>query len=329
MSKATAKAYSNIALVKYWGKGDETLRLPVNTSIAVGLDAIFTTTTVEFSDSYAQDEVAIDGDVFSSDEVERVSHHLDLIRTQAQIKTRAKVVTKNNFPKAVGAASSASGFAALTVAAATAAGLTLSEKDLSIIARQGSGSATRSVTGGISQWQKGTSSETSFAEKIESPAEWNLKVLLVFVGELQQKKVGSTEGMRLASTSPYFETAVVEAGKNIERLRSALSEKNWQKFGQVIEDECYRLHLVCMSSTPNILYWEAPTVAIFQKLLQLRETKKVYGFFTVDAGPHVHVVCQEDDVELIKSELKSVPSVTDIIECGVAPGAQILNDHLF
>lgn len=328
MSKATAKAYSNIALVKYWGKGDEQLRLPVNSSIAIGLDSIYTVTTVEFAEKYQEDQVEIDGEVFNDDEKSRVSQHLDIIRTQARMSFPAKVVTKNNFPKAVGAASSASGFAALTVAAAEAAGLTLSTKELSMIARQGSGSATRSVTGGMSIWHQGGSNETSFAEKIEYPAEWDLAVLLVFIGQPKAKKMSSTKGMELASTSPYFTRAVEEAEKNIERIQQALKAKDWTAFGKVIEDECYRLHTLCMTSTPNILYWEGTTIDIFQMLLQLRRSG-VDAFFTVDAGPHVHIVCHRQDIPKIQTALSTLKNIHQVIECGIAGPAQVIHESLF
>ncbi len=328
MSKATAKAFSNIALVKYWGKGDEQLRLPVNSSAAVGLDGIYTLTTVEFSADYAEDEVEIDGETFANEEKQRVSRHLDLIRHQAGLEQRARVVTKNNFPKAVGAASSASGFAALTVAAAAAADLQLSEKELSLIARQGSGSATRSVTGGLSIWHAGTSSETSFAERIEYPPDWDLRVLLLFVGDVKAKKVSSSKGMSLASTSPYFQTAIAEAEANIKRLQQALTDRSWTALGKVIEDECYRLHMLCQTSSPNILYWEGTTVDIFQKLYELRAAG-IEAFFTVDAGPHVHVICQQSDVAAVKSALQTLVGISNVVECGIAGPATVIEEHLF
>ncbi|HEX7018225.1 MAG TPA: diphosphomevalonate decarboxylase [Patescibacteria group bacterium] len=326
--KSTARAHSNIALVKYWGKGDEELRLPVNSSLAITLDKIFTETTVEFSNSLKKDEVTMDGDTFNEQETERVSRHLDLIRQRANLTARAKVVTKNNFPKGVGAASSASGFAALSVAAAAATGLKLSEKELSVLARQGSGSASRSIPGGITVWHKGDSSHTSFAEKIEYPSEWNLKVLLVFVGDLHQKKVGSTEGMAIAQTSPYYQIAIQEAEENIERMKKTFKKKDWLKCGEIIEAETFRLHMLCMTSIPHLLYWRGTTVDVFQKLIALRE-ENIYGFFTVDAGPHVHVVCQEKDVKKITSELQAIEGITDIVECGIGGPAKLIDSHLF
>lgn len=328
MQKATAQAHSNIALVKYWGKGDEKLRLPVNSSVAIALDNLTTTTTVEFREDLDTDEVELLGDGFETGEVEKVSKHLDRVRVLANISLKAKVVSKNGFPKAAGMASSASGFAALSEAAASAAGLHLSEKELSILARQGSGSASRSVPGGVSVWHAGTSSETSFAEPIPYPESWDLHVLLVMAEDTSVKKVGSTEGMALATTSPYFNTAVSEAEKNIENLRAAMGKGDFRAFGKVIEDECFRLHTICMTTTPNILYWRGVTVEVFQKLLKIRESG-VEAFFTVDAGPHVHVICQGKDVEVVKKSLGELSGIKTIIECEIGDGAKIIEDHLF
>jgi diphosphomevalonate decarboxylase len=322
MKKTTAVAHSNIALVKYWGKGDEKLRLPVNSSAAIALDNLTTTTTVEFREDLNVDEVELIGEGFEAGEVEKVSKHLDRVREMAKMNLKAKVVSENSFPKAAGMASSASGFAALSVAAASAAGLNLNERELSILARQGSGSASRSVPGGVSVWHAGTSSATSYAERIDYPKEWDLHVLLVMAEDTTAKKVGSTEGMALAATSPYFKTAVEEAEKDIERLRGAMKKGDWRAFGKVIEDECFRLHMLCMTTTPNILYWRGVTVEVFQKLLKIRE-QGVIAFFTVDAGQHVHVICQGKDVEEVKKSLSEVAGIKTIIECVIGEGAKI------
>lgn len=328
MQKTTVQAHSNIALVKYWGKGDEKLRLPVNSSAAIALDNLTTTTTVEFRDDLTADQVELVGDGFEAGEIEKVSKHLDKIREMAKIDLKAKVVSQNSFPKAAGMASSASGFAALSVAAAAAAGLELSEKELSILARQGSGSASRSVPGGVSVWHAGTSSETSYAEPITYPKDWDLHVLLVMAEDISVKKIGSTEGMALATTSPYFRIAVEEAEKDIERLSQAMRKGDWSAFGKVIEDECFRLHMLCMTTTPNILYWRGITVEVFQKLLKIRESG-IEAFFTVDAGPHVHVVCQGKDVESVKKSLEELSGIKTIITCGIGEGAKIIENHLF
>jgi len=192
------------------------------------------------------------------------------------------------------------------------------------LARQGSGAASRSVPGGVSVWHKGGSSETSFAEKIDYPKNWDLKVLLVFVGGMQAKKVGSTEGMALTQdTSPFFKIGVEEAEKNVERIQEAMRRGDWKGFGKVIEDECFRLHALCMTTTPNILYWSGETVAIFQKLYELR-SRGIMAFFTVDAGPQVHIVCKNRDIEKIKSEINTISGISSLVECGIAGSAQVI-----
>ncbi len=161
MGKATAIAHANIAFIKYWGVRDAALRLPTNNSLSMNLDAAYTTTTVEFAAGYRQDVVVLDGVGATGQERARVVEHLDRVRALAGIATPARVVSVNSFPTAAGIASSASGFAALTVAACAAAGLNLSEKELSVLARLGSGSACRSVPGGFVEWRAGESSEDS------------------------------------------------------------------------------------------------------------------------------------------------------------------------
>lgn len=328
MNKATAKAHPNIALVKYWGKGDPALRLPVNSSVAIALSDLTTTTTVEFRESLKKDEISLMGDGFEDGENERVIAHLDIIRQMAGIKYGAKIVSKNSFPKAAGMASSASGFAALSIAAAKAAGLDLSERELSILARQGSGSASRSIPGGVAVWHGGTNSETSFAENIPYPKDWDIRVLLVMAEDTSAKKIGSTEGMSLAKTSPYFELAVQEAELNIQRIQQAMKDGNWRAFGKVIEDECYRLHTICMTTNPNILYWRGITIEVFQKLYEIRE-KGIDAFFTVDAGPHVHVICRNKDVDLVKNEILKLSGIKTVIESGIGEKAQIVEENLF
>jgi len=328
MGKATAKAHSNIALVKYWGKQDAGLRLPVNSSVAIALDEAYTLTTVEFDEKLMSDQIELVGEGFEEKEKEKVSAHLDRVREMAGITTKARVVSKNNFPKAAGMASSASGFAALSMAAAKAAGLEMTERELSVLARIGSGSASRSVPGGVAVWYTSETSEESYAERIEFPAEWKIKVLLVMAEDTSAKKVGSTEGMALAKTSPYFQTGIEEAGENLERIKEAMNAGDWTGFGKVIEDECYRLHTICMTSQPNILYWRGVTIEVFQTLYALRE-RGVEAFFTVDAGPHVHVICKEENAEEVKAELAKLGGIKTIIECGVGPGAEIVDEDLF
>src|SRR3990167_337608 len=200
--KATATAPSNIAFIKYWGRKDETLRLPENGSLSMNLSALQTTTTVEFSPDYTEDHIEING-TRESNESSRAVKHLDRVRALAKISDFAKVVTKNNFPTGTGLSSSASGFAALTVAAASAAGLQLSEKDLSVLARQGSGSACRSIPDGFIEWLDGDTSETSYATQIFLPNWWNIADVVAIVSE-SKKEVSTSTGQQSAQSSPFM-----------------------------------------------------------------------------------------------------------------------------
>ncbi|MCX8008843.1 MAG: diphosphomevalonate decarboxylase, partial [Patescibacteria group bacterium] len=197
--KATAKAPSNIAFIKYWGRTDEALRLPSNTSISMNLSELTTITTVEFSDAYPSDQVSIDG-VSDKQKTDRVIAHLDRIRSLAGVSKKAKVVSVNSFPSGTGLSSSASGFAALTVAAAAALSRSLSEKELSMLARQGSGSAARSIPDGFVVWFAGNSHETSYAKTLYPPDHWKICDIVAVISKTS-KDIPTSDGQTRASTS--------------------------------------------------------------------------------------------------------------------------------
>ena len=220
MLKATAVASSNIAFIKYWGRKDEALRIPENGSISMNLSNLLTTTTVEFNPKFKEDIITINDHKEENDE-SRVIKHLDRVRKLAKISypsatLMAKVVSKNNFPTATGLSSSASGFAALTLAAAKAAGLNLSEKELSILARQGSGSSCRSIPDGFVEWLDGDTNETSYAVSLCPQNYWDIADVVAIVSR-DKKEVSTTEGQKLVNSSPFFPVrlAVKNKGKNL------------------------------------------------------------------------------------------------------------------
>jgi diphosphomevalonate decarboxylase len=189
--KATAEAKSNIAFIKYWGNRDAALRIPLNNSISMNLDHATTTTTVAFAPALNGDEIVIGGASANTAQRARVSAHLDRVRALAQIETRARVASQNNFPMGAGIASSASAFAALSLSATRAAGLELPERALSILARQGSGSASRSIPGGFVEWLAGSESANSYAIQLAPPEFWDLRDVIAIVSTTE-KEVGST-----------------------------------------------------------------------------------------------------------------------------------------
>ena len=176
MAKGTASAVAspNIALIKYWGNRDHELRLPSNGSISLTLSGLETRTTVSFDEALPSDRLTVDGSPPANSTLVRVSEHLDRIRHLAGIHTPARVESRNNFPAGVGVASSASAFAALTLAGTAAADLSLTPKELSRLARLGSGSACRSNFGGYVEWYAGETAADSHAEPLAPPEHWDL-----------------------------------------------------------------------------------------------------------------------------------------------------------
>ena len=299
MKKTTVKSLANIALIKYWGKKDEALRLPLNNSISVNLSGAFSLTTVEFSPQLRKDRIEMVGEEIGEKEKERIIEHLDRVREMAKIEFRARVKTKNNFPKGAGVASSASGFSALSLAAARAAGLKLSSKEVSILARLGSGSACRSVPDGFVEWKKGSSSSSSYAYSLYPPGYWDLVDLVVLVSA-QVKKVSSTKGHSVVKSSPFAQARTKGVSQRLRKIKKALKEKDFTLLGETIEEEALNMHAVMMTSSPSLLYWSPKTLELMLAIRNWRE-EGLESYFTLDAGPTVHLICQKKEKKLILS----------------------------
>ena len=325
--KATAIAPANIAFIKYWGKQDEKLRLPLNASFSMNLSEAVTTTTVEFSKNLATDEISAVNEVFSEKEKQRMSKHLDVIRKKARVNLQAKVVTKNSFPKGTGAAASASGFAALTVAAVSASGLSLSEKELTILARIGSGSACRSIPDGFVLWERGTDSENSFAHSLYPPDYWDLRDVLVIVAS-DMKKVLSTEGMSRVQTSPFLQSRLHGLPSKIKRMLTIFTKKDFAALGNLIEEDSLNMHAVMMTQSPPIFYWNSATLEIMHAVYEWR-AQGFPVYFTIDAGPNVHLICEAKDEQKVVEKVRQLGVVNEIVVNKPSKGAGLLNQHLF
>lgn len=324
--KATAIAPSNIAFTKYWGKKDEVLRLPENGSIAMCLSNLLTTTTVEFSDKYKKDSVTINGEVEEGEEG-RVIKHLDRVRKLAGIDFKAKVVSNNNFPTGTGLSSSASGFAALTLAATKAAELNLSEKNLSILARQGSGSACRSIPDGIVEWVDGDTSESSYAKTIFPVDHWKLIDIVAVVNE-GRKEISTTKGMGEARSSIFMPVRVANMRVKNKRLKKLIKERNFKEFGELIESEALEFHSIVFTQHPPIIYWTPSTVKLM-KLVQKWRKEGLQVYFTINTGQDVHLVCLPKDLIKLKAKLKKIDEVRDIIVNSQSAGAKYSQKGLF
>ncbi|MEL7590223.1 MAG: diphosphomevalonate decarboxylase [Anaerolineaceae bacterium] len=310
-STATAEAHPNIAFVKYWGNRDEDLRLPQNGSISMNLGDLVTRTMVTFDSSLPRDTFDLNGIRQSGAGLDRVSRHLNLIRGIRGFASSAHIFSESNFPAGAGLASSAAAFAALTVAAVRAAGMEMDEKALSRLARRGSGSAARSIPGGFVEWYRGEKDEDSYAASIAPANHWELVDCIAII-DSGEKKTGSSEGHRLAHTSPLQSARVADAERRLALCRNALLERDFDALASVIELDSNLLHSIAMTSNPAVYYWKPATIDLMKTIINWRQTGLPVAF-TLDAGPNVHVICEKADASDIKDKISDHPGVLTVM----------------
>jgi diphosphomevalonate decarboxylase len=329
--RATFVAPANIAFVKYWGARDLDRAVPWNRSISMTLERCVSRCTVERAGSGRAERVlfrpgpgaplAPAPPPFAA----RVRAHLDRLREAARADVPLDVATENTFPAAAGLASSASGFAALTLAAATVLGVDGTAEELSVLARlSGSGSAARSVLGGYVVWPRDTD-DPSLAARALAPAEhWELRDVIAIV-DSGEKTVSSRDGHARVRTSPYFERRLDRLGQRLEAVAEAISRRSLERMGPVIEEEAIDLHLIAMSSTPPIFYWKPATLAVLDAVRRLRDGGTP-AWATMDAGPNVHVICEPAAEGVVARALADVPGVEDVVRDGVGPGPRAADE---
>ncbi|MBV8202036.1 MAG: diphosphomevalonate decarboxylase [Acidobacteria bacterium] len=339
MTKTTISAPANIAFVKYWGARDLERALPLNSSISMTLERCVTQCTVEPIRG-DQDEIwlAEASGGFSTPEPEfqrRVKQQLDRMRRWAGSEECFRVATRNTFPSAAGLASSASGFAALTLAAAGALGKErATPAELSHLARtSGSGSAGRSLLGGYVEWPAGDDAGSGDADgsgdavQLADADHWDLRDVIAVV-EIGPKAVPSLEGHRRAATSPYLARRLELLPERLAKVRRAIAERDLALLGPVIEEEAVDLHLIAMSSQPPIFYWAPGTVAVLRTVRELRQ-EGLAAWATMDAGANVHVICDPDSEEDVAERLESMSAVGFVIQDSVGSGPEPDEEHLF
>jgi len=324
MTTATAQANPNIAFIKYWGNRDNALRLPMNGSISMNLDGLYTRTTVSFQSSLPFDELIINGHEITGTGLTRVSHILDLVRDMANIHERAEIVSENNFPAGAGIASSASAFAALALAGSKAAGLNLIESELSRLARRGSGSASRSIPSGFVEWQVGTTNDDSFAFSIAPAEHWKLMDCIAIVSA-SHKKTGSTEGHAIAPTSPLQAARVADTPRRLELCRTAIINKDFDAFASIVELDSDIMHSVMMTSTPALHYWKPASLSVMNAVRQWR-SEGLSACYTLDAGANVHVICLETESQTVNKRLREIDGVEDVLIAHAGGPAHIIKN---
>jgi diphosphomevalonate decarboxylase len=282
----------------------------------MNLAGLTTRTTVSFDPSQPEDTFQLNGLEQTGQAVLRVSQFLDHIRRLADTHASARVVSENNFPTGAGIASSAAAFAALALAGSRAAGLDLTEAQLSRLARLGSGSASRSVPGGFVEWQMGSGDADSYAFSIAGPAHWDLADNIAVISS-GHKSVGSTEGHAAAPSSPLQAARVLDAPRRLDLCRRAVLERDFTAFAAVVEHDSTVMHAVMMTSRPPLFYWQPASLEIMLRVPAWR-AEGLACCFTLDAGPNVHVLSLAADAGEIQARLAVLPGVGTVLSA--APG---------
>lgn len=311
--RATAVAHPNIALAKYWGKRDFGHNLPAVPSLSVTLAGMATTTTVIFDPALATDELVLGGHPAKEGDLRRVTAQLDRVRAAAGMTTRANVSSSNDFPTAAGLASSASAFAALALAATSAAGLSWDGARCSDLARKSSVSAARSVFGGFVELRDGHPGDEDLPAEPVAPADHFPLRVLVAVTREGPKSTLSTEGMLHAQrTSPYFPSWVDTAPALFARVRAAVLAGDLPTLGVAAEESALRMHAAAIAACPGLIYWAGATVEVIEEVKRLRAAG-LPAWFTIDAGPHVKVLTTPDREDDVATALAAVPGVKRLI----------------
>ena len=331
--KASAIANANIALVKYWGKRNEKLILPYNSSISMTTEGLTTHTTVEFDKRYQEDTLILNGkhSKKGSKEYDRFLSFVNMAGKMAGTSLKSRIETNNNFPTAAGLASSASGFAALAAALNEALCLGLDERGLSILARRGSGSAARSILGGFVEWKKGKMKDglDSFAVQIASLNHWPEFRMITCVTSKKEKKVSSRTGMaQTVLTSPMYKVWLDTVEEDLKKVRKGIKEKDFTLVGRTAEQNCLKMHATVITTRPSIIYWNKATIETIQSVIRWRD-EGLKCYFTIDAGPQVKIICLEKDVGEIIEKCKNLEGLKDIIVTKPGQGARITKEHLF
>ncbi|HEY3498284.1 MAG TPA: diphosphomevalonate decarboxylase [Polyangiaceae bacterium] len=317
--EARAVAHANIALAKYWGKLDEVENLPAVPSLSLTLAGLSTTTLVRLDPGASEDSLVLDGRAETGKARERATRLLSEVRRRAGSSVYARVESSNDFPTASGLASSASGFAALALAASSAYALDLVPAEVSSLARRSSASAARSVYGGYVELGAGARS----ASPVLSGEAWPLRMVIAVTAS-GPKSIGSTSGMqRTRDTSPYYAAWVEHAPRRFEEARAALLARDFETLGAAVEQSALMMHASMLAARPSIQYFTPATLRVMAEVRALRNGG-VPAFFTMDAGPHVKVLCEPASAAAVEQALAQLEGVERLIVTGPGPDARCL-----
>jgi len=317
---ATVRAHANIALAKYWGKASVARNLPAVPSLSLTLDGMRTITEVRFLPELLADELVLGAASQQGKPLARASKLLNEVRGLAKSALFARVRSHNDFPTASGLASSASGFAALALAATRALGLELPEARVSALARAASASAARSLFGGFVELGAGAES----AVRVAGPEHWPL-VMLVAVTSEAAKDTGSTDGMQhTASTSPYYASWVSDAPRLFAEVKAAVLGRDFARLAPAVEQSALAMHASMLAASPALIYFRPATLGVLETVRGLRKAGTA-ACFTIDAGPHVKVLVEPNSAQAVRRALAATDGVLRVLESAPGPDAAVID----
>ncbi|ODQ67698.1 diphosphomevalonate decarboxylase [Nadsonia fulvescens var. elongata DSM 6958] len=321
---ASTTAPVNIATLKYWGKRDTTLNLPTNSSISVTLsqDDLRTLTTASCSKSFTEDTLWLNGskeDITGSKRLLACFRELRELRRGVEAADSAALpmsefklhlVSENNFPTAAGLASSAAGLAALVRAIADLYELPQDATELSKIARQGSGSACRSLFGGYVAWEMGSSPDGSDSKAVQiAPVEhWPEMRACILVVSADKKDTSSTAGMQVTvNTSPLFAHRINNVvPQRFELMKKSILDRDFAQFAQLTMQDSNSFHAVCLDSTPPIFYMNDISRAAIRAVDEInRLAGQTVAAYTFDAGPNAVIYYLKENAQVVLGPLKA------------------------
>ncbi|MCV3763559.1 diphosphomevalonate decarboxylase [Companilactobacillus farciminis] len=318
----TARAYTNIALIKYWGKKNKQLKLPYTNSLSLTLDRFYTDTKVEIINS-DKDIVSLNNHLLDDSKSQRIRNYLNTVRQMYSFEEHFKVDSINHVPTSAGFASSASGFAALAAAVNETKNLQLNKQQLSILARNGSGSASRSIYGGFVEWIAGNDNESSFAQPIDENPKIDLILLSVVINQ-HSKKISSTVGMENSvKSSPFYSNWVTLVSSEIKEIKQAIAQKDLQKIGEISEHNAMSMHALTLSANPSFTYFAPETIQIIQAIKDLRH-EGVFAYATIDAGPNVKIICTKESIQKVQTYIEQQLSNVTTVVANIGRGIEYI-----
>ncbi|MFB6311977.1 MAG: phosphomevalonate decarboxylase MvaD [Salinirussus sp.] len=321
--KATARAHPIQGLVKYHGMRDSQRRLPYHDSISVCTAPARTITTVAFQPDRREDEYVVDGDIVEGRAADRIRAVVDRVRALSDIDDRVRLESENSFQTNVGLGSSSSGFAAAATAVAEAAGLDVDPPALSAIARRGSASAARAVTGAFSHLRTGLNDRDCRSERIDVPAELEdeLRIVVGLVPAYKETEAAHTE----AAESHMFESRLAHIHEQIAECRDALFAADFDRVFELAEHDSLSLAATTMTGPAGWVYWRPRTLEMFAAVRRLRDEEDIPAYFSVDTGATVYVNTTQEYADQVEQTIADCDVETRVWRVG-GP-ARVLEDE--